>query len=271
MRDDKNDRHGSDGGPSARLLEPAPGALDEDAAWALDLLRQAPPHRPRAGERQRVLLGLRRPRASARHAWAIRWAAVAAALIAATTIARAGLGHLPRWLAALAPQRPVETESQAHPKSGVIRHAPPPATTPAPAPPAAPPLEPDTAQPFEPEPEPRFAAPPQATGGAPRPSRPRLAAIDRRDRDSGLVVQAMRALRRDGDPALARALSATYLERHPDGALAEEALALIIEAAVAHPDADARALGARYLRQYPNGPFRGLARQAGRTPAAGGR
>jgi len=81
----------------------------------------------------------------------------------------------------------------------------------------------------------------------------------------------MRALRRDGDPALARALSATYLERHPDGALAEEALALIIEAAVAHPDADARALGARYLRQYPNGPFRGLARQASRAPAAGGR
>ena len=54
----------------------------------------------------------------------------------------------------------------------------------------------------------------------------------------------------------ARALLARYLGRHPNGALAEEALALSIEAAVAHHDADAAALGARYLQRYPAGPFR---------------
>jgi hypothetical protein len=77
----------------------------------------------------------------------------------------------------------------------------------------------------------------------------------------------MRALRRDGDPTLARALTRAYLDRHPHGALAEEALALTVEAAVARRDPDAPSLGARYLRQYPDGPFRGLARKA--SSAAG--
>ena len=72
----------------------------------------------------------------------------------------------------------------------------------------------------------------------------------------------MRALRLDHNPVRARALLATYLERHPNGALAEEALALTIEAAVAHHDGDAAALGARYLRRYPAGPFRALALRA---------
>ena len=72
----------------------------------------------------------------------------------------------------------------------------------------------------------------------------------------------MRALRLDHDPVRARGLLAKYLERHPNGALAEEALALTIEAAVAHHDGDAAALGARYLRRYPAGPFRALALRA---------
>jgi hypothetical protein len=62
----------------------------------------------------------------------------------------------------------------------------------------------------------------------------------------------------------ARALLARYLGRHPNGALAEEALALSIEAAVAHHDGDAAALGARYLQRYPAGPFRALALQTRR-------
>ena len=59
----------------------------------------------------------------------------------------------------------------------------------------------------------------------------------------------------------ARALLDTYLGQHPGGALAEEALALSIEAAVAHGDSDAGSLADRYLRLYPAGPFRSLARQ----------
>ncbi|HEY4185340.1 MAG TPA: hypothetical protein VGP07_09740 [Polyangia bacterium] len=55
-----------------------------------------------------------------------------------------------------------------------------------------------------------------------------------------------------------------YLEQHPDGTLAEEALALSIEAAVAHRDADAAELGRRYLRRYPAGRFTALALRARR-------
>jgi hypothetical protein len=83
------------------------------------------------------------------------------------------------------------------------------------------------------------------------------------DEETQAVLAGMRALRLDHDPVRARMLLARYLGRHPNGALAEEALALSIEAAVAHHDGDAVALGARYLRRYPAGPFRALALQAG--------
>lgn len=75
------------------------------------------------------------------------------------------------------------------------------------------------------------------------------------------MLEAMRALRREHNPVRARALLALYLDRHPTGTLAEEALALSIEAAVAHQDPDAAGLAARYLRHYPTGLFRTLARQ----------
>lgn len=65
-------------------------------------------------------------------------------------------------------------------------------------------------------------------------------------------------------PVRARALLARCLDRHPTGEIAEEALALSIEAAVTHHDADAAALAAHYLRRYPGGPFTVLAREAQR-------
>ena len=78
------------------------------------------------------------------------------------------------------------------------------------------------------------------------------------------MLEGMRALRLDQDPVRARALLARYLDRHPNGALAEEALALSIEAAMAHHDADAAALAVHYFRRYPAGPFCALAREAQR-------
>ena len=80
--------------------------------------------------------------------------------------------------------------------------------------------------------------------------------------ETALLLEAMRALRRQGDPARARVLLTRYLQQHPTGALAEEALAMSIEAAVAAHDADAPALARRYLRSYPGGPFRAVATQA---------
>jgi len=80
--------------------------------------------------------------------------------------------------------------------------------------------------------------------------------------DTALVVEAMRALRVEGNPVRARGLLTRYLDRYPRGTLAEEALAISIEAAIAQRDGDAGALAKRYLRRYPAGHFSKLARQA---------
>jgi hypothetical protein len=79
--------------------------------------------------------------------------------------------------------------------------------------------------------------------------------------DTTPVLEAMRALRVEANPVRARRLLAGYLDRHPGGSLAEEALAMSIEAAVAHGDDDAPALARKYVRRYPAGHFSGLARR----------
>jgi hypothetical protein len=116
-----------------------------------------------------------------------------------------------------------------------------------------------------PAPAPIVAAPER------RPSREAIAARARRtsappsqlaSEDASAVAAAMRALRVEKDPARARALLARYLGEHPNGALAEEALAMTIEAALAHRDTDVSVLAARYLRLYPLGSFAALARDA---------
>jgi hypothetical protein len=73
--------------------------------------------------------------------------------------------------------------------------------------------------------------------------------------DTGLVFEAMRALRQDGHPARASRLLDDYLQRCPAGSLAEEALALSVEAAAARGDAHARDLAQLYGRRYPHGNF----------------
>jgi len=80
--------------------------------------------------------------------------------------------------------------------------------------------------------------------------------------DLGLLLDAMRALRVERNPARARALLTAYLDRHPKGELSEEALVMLVEAAVAHHDGDASALVARYHKLYPRGVFRGLVEQS---------
>ncbi len=74
------------------------------------------------------------------------------------------------------------------------------------------------------------------------------------------VAAALRALRQNRDPSRARDLLNGYLLAHPAGVLAEEALAISIEAALAAHDGDAPTLAARYLRLYPRGYFRSLSR-----------
>ncbi len=83
--------------------------------------------------------------------------------------------------------------------------------------------------------------------------------------DAALLVEATRALRVARDPGHARALARRYLERQPSGPLADEALAISIEAALDHHDPDAAGLSARYLAQFPHGSFRGLAERTLRS------
>jgi len=74
------------------------------------------------------------------------------------------------------------------------------------------------------------------------------------------VHEAAKALRHEGDPERALQL----LERpgtRITGPLAEEALALRIEASVARGDGRQGKLAAAYLAQYPNGRYRELAKR----------
>jgi hypothetical protein len=78
--------------------------------------------------------------------------------------------------------------------------------------------------------------------------------------ESVLVHSAMRALRVDRQTDKARALLDEYLNRFPQGALAEDALALQIEATLAARDrAAARRWATRYLQEFPSGRFRAIA------------
>jgi len=75
------------------------------------------------------------------------------------------------------------------------------------------------------------------------------------------MVEALRALRSDGDARRAGELAEQYLRRYPHGALIEEALRLRIEAAVARDDPRAAGYAADYLRTRPAGRYRDLAAQ----------
>jgi len=81
--------------------------------------------------------------------------------------------------------------------------------------------------------------------------------------DPAPVLEAIHALRSEGDVARAGALLADYLRAHPRSVLAEDALALSIESALARHDARAASdLAKRYLTQYPNGRYRAYAQRA---------
>jgi hypothetical protein len=75
------------------------------------------------------------------------------------------------------------------------------------------------------------------------------------------VVRAIRALRSERNPAQAEQLLQQYLRTHPHGALAEDALALLIETASALRNASAAERATRYLELYPNGRYRATARR----------
>jgi hypothetical protein len=246
-----------------------PPRLTEESGvdpWLVNLVRSTGPYKSPAGRKQRVLLSLGRSKGG-RAPLVLRPVIVAGLLLGCGAFASAALGPWRGWIGrayerlvpsaapvVLSPER-VRTHRL------VAAVTPPPAASPSP----------------EVTPPPVVSAASRAPVAAPRLRRAALPSTahdeakrelardrDQEDQETQAVLAGMRALRVDHDPVRARGLLARYLERRPGGALAEEALALTIEAALAHQDDDAAALGALYLRRYPGGPFRGLALRAKR-------
>ncbi len=74
--------------------------------------------------------------------------------------------------------------------------------------------------------------------------------------ESTLIVRAVRALRREGDPAHAQALAEQSLQRFPRGAQVEEAMELVMESAAARDDAGgAQRAASAYLDRFRSGRF----------------
>lgn len=94
-----------------------------------------------------------------------------------------------------------------------------------------------------------------------------VASCDREPLDTAVVVDAVAALRRDQDPDRALLLLDYYLKKRPDGALAEEAMALSIEAAVRRDQGGALTRAYKYLGHYPSGRYASYARSV--TESAG--
>jgi hypothetical protein len=107
------------------------------------------------------------------------------------------------------------------------------------------------------------APPPAKLPAEPAPAveQPTAKRVDkpRAGEDPSQVAEAVRALRKQGDAARAQALLDQYLKANPHGALAEDALALSIEAAAARKDPRAADYARRYLARYPNGRFKSVA------------
>jgi len=98
---------------------------------------------------------------------------------------------------------------------------------------------------------------------APKPAALAVSAAAKNGEDPAPVLEAIRALRSEGEPARAGVLLADYLKAHPRSVLAEDALALSIESALARHDGRAAGdLAKRYLAQYPNGRYRAYALRA---------
>lgn len=247
-----------------------------DPSWsALERLCQSqPPTAPDPAMQARVLQRLERPR---RQALRVRPAFVAVCVLLFAGTASALWGSARRWLAPARPTTMATTAATATTTAPVPLPLP---ARPASLPAASAPLPRPTAD-DAPAPLPvRAVAPPsrvqrrrqpvaaERVGDSverkattetspPPPSKP-APPLD--PQESVLVHAAVRALRVDGRTGRARALLSEYLTRFPHGALAEDAVALQIEAAVTERDsAAARRWATRYVDEFPSGRFRAVA------------
>lgn len=213
-----------------RLLDEAEPAM----AALTELVAEAPRHEPNPFAKRLVQSRLTRELDGAPRRLALRpaWFGLVVLLLAASAAAAAGYAF-----------------------SAAPEPAPPASSSP---PPTAPPSSPVVA-------EARAATPPVDAPAAQEPppsvERPSERHVEkpRAGEDPSQVAEAVRALRKLGDPGRAQALLEQYLRQNPRGALVEDALALSIEAAAARKDPRAAEYARRYLARYPSGRFRGMA------------
>ncbi len=233
-----------------------------DPSWsALERLCQSQsPSAPDLAMQARVLERLERPR---RQAARLRPAFVALCVLLFAGTASALWGTARRWFA---PARPAEAPAPlpVRPAPVPARNSPPTgnAADTAPAPLAVRAVAPPShvqrrKQVFAAERVADSVARRPSETSPPPPSKP-APLLD--PQESVLVHAAVRALRVDGRTSRARALLSEYLSRFPHGALAEDAVALQIEAAVAERDSmAARRWATRYVDDFPSGRFRAVA------------
>jgi hypothetical protein len=224
-------------------------------AEAIELLRSIDRYQPPPGQKQRVRVRLLE-RTAPRPALVL-WPALVISLLFVAVGASAALGS--RWLRhaasetprAAAPKPPGVASLTARAHSGATSQSAADKSS------TAPQSEAQSsgtatvaAAPIDPLPRPESAVRPESITRSGQPS------------EKVLVFDAMRALRREGHPERAAKLLDEYLRRYPGGSLAEEALALSIEASTALGDPKARSLADRYLAHYPAGRFRAAAERA---------
>lgn len=241
------------GRPPVRLRDSRETLQEPSARWAVSLIRAAKPHEPIPAGQDRVWANLHAVTRSRRTRW-VRLSFATTLVLVAGLFVSGALAQWPGWLARAIHGTPAEGRAPAPSQRSAAGVALP--TTPS----RSPIPVPETA-----------AAPPASTPEAPATassqgqvrSRSRLATPE----ESQVLLEAMRALRIERSPSRARAMLEAYLARHPKGALAEEALVMLVEAAAIHGDADAKVLAARYFAQYPRGAFADEVRRALRNAA----
>lgn len=262
-----------------RLLDEAPDAESQELAR---LVAQMPPLEINPMTQRRIWVGLNRRRRGAPRPRAFTLLAVAGLFVSGTVFATLG----GRWWGA--PASPESEGTEESPREAVPAQRPEGATARAPAQAAeeSPDLDaeadPEAPAPSEAEgARAAFSAPATspkiATRAAPAPgagsssksaerssaASPALASGE----DPTPVLEAIRAWRTDRNAPKARSLLSGYLVKNPRGALAEDALALLIEVSAAQKDPRAADYAKRYLRGYPRGRFRAMAeRVAGTSP-----
>jgi hypothetical protein len=211
-----------------RLLEDSEPSLSA----LTELLAASKPHEPNPFAKRLVQSRLNRELAGRPRRFPLRsvWVGLSALLLAASAAAAAGYSFLAS-----------PSEQPFVPPPGPIEPRVPTGTAPRVATPA---IDPPVV----------LAPPPNDAKPLARP-----AEKPRAGEDPSQVAEAVRALRKQGDPVRAQALLDQYLRQNPRGALSEDALALSIEAAAARKDPRAADHARRYLARYPNGRFRGLA------------